>query len=272
MGAIIVLVIFLIALFIFLIFFIKYKLMKRYILKNFEINNVLIYGKRGKGKGVLTQYIIKERKKEYYSNLNFGYKFLKEIVPADLNVAPNTFENLINNNIVPIEKVFKENCDFYIDDVGNYLPSHMDSTLHKRYPSLPIFYSLSRHLYNSNVHGNAQTLIRIWKTLREQGDFYINCIGVVNLPFCLIVKFRTYEKYETANLNLLPMKKAFLNKHNKALYNQFVATHGEIKKGFFIISKRSIKYDTRAFHEKFFGVVAPKKERKSLFKRRRVGK
>ena len=88
------------------------------------------------------------------------------------------------------------------------LPSQYDTKLYKSYPSFPIFYALSRHLYNSNIHCNTQNLSRVWKALREQADFYIKCIEVKK-PFILglfgflRIDFICYDKYESANNSLL---------------------------------------------------------------------
>lgn len=233
---------------------------KKYLLRRFESNNTIVYGKKGTGKDVLFQYVINARKTAYLSNLNYGGNF-EEITAKDLDIPGNDYHNFIKNDILICDKVQRwEGLDSYISDVGIYLPCQYDSLLHREFKSFPIFYALSRHLYNMNIHVNCQNLERVWKAIREQADSFIRCRGVVSLPFCLVVFWTSYEKYSSASQCLEPYKKPFgINRFATAEQRQFEATNGEIIKGFSIISKNKIKYDTRAFHEKIFGFKAPLK-------------
>lgn len=118
-----------------------------------------------------------------------------------------------------------------------FLPCQYDYQLHKKYPSFPIYYALSRHLYNSNVHVNCQALSRVWKAVREQADGFIKCLNVIKLPFVLICKIRFYDKYETAYNNMLPLGSRILNPYSRANADQYQATHGEIKTRYYILLK-----------------------------------
>lgn len=231
------------------------------ILGAFNDNNVIVYGKKGCGKDMLFQYVINKRKQRYYSNVDFG-KDYQPFAFKDIELSNNTYENFINDNVVIEEKNEEmEGKDIYISDMGIVLPSQFDSLLHKVHPSLPIAYALSRHLWNNRIHGNTQALTRVWKSLREQADYYIKCRKAVSLPFFMLCFVCTYDKYESAEKNLLPMKKHFANKFNTAEYEQYVATNGEIKNGFYFVRKKTIHYDSRIYHKIIFGRVAPSRKK-----------
>lgn len=245
------------------VFLIRAWLTKRRIIQAFRSNNVLVFGKKGKGKDLIFQEVIATRKAPYLSNIDYGGKRLKEVWPNELSVTPNTYENFIANEVATLEKKDAwEDIDAYISDMGVILPSQMDSLLHKKFPSFPIYYALSRHLYNSNIHGNTQNLERAWKAIREQADYFVQARGVINLGFCLIVRTTEYDKYKSAVAELSPVKGGGLfnsfRKAETAIYN---ATNGFIKDGYLIVWKRHIKYDTRAYHEKIFGSKAPSKKK-----------
>lgn len=225
---------------------------KNRIVREFKHCNVIVFGKKGNGKDVLFQKVIDTRKDTYFANLDYGGDF-NIVSLKDISVSPNTYDDFINGKITKIDKnELMENKDIYISDGGIYLPSQYDTKLYKTYPSFPIFYALSRHLYNNNVHVNTQNLSRVWKALREQADYYIKCRGVLNLGFGLLVKTTEYEKYESALNGVEPIKALLFNKINKADIQQYVAKNGFIKKGFIFIFKKHIKYDTRAFSKIIF--------------------
>lgn len=224
------------------------------LLKEYFKSSVIVFGAKGKGKDLLFQKMIYlKRKKSYLANMTYGYKGIETPIRA-LNVEPNTYTEFIDGKIekIPKNKNF-EGLDYYLSDGGVYLPSQFDFQLHKKYKSLPIFYALSRQLYNMNIHINTQAITRLWKALREQGDKYIKCIGTIKFPTFIIVKIRMFNKYETAVSNLLPMKKGiFPSKDLRARIEQYNATHGEILERMFLIKKRHIKYDTRHFEKVIF--------------------
>lgn len=216
------------------------------IIYHFKKNNVIVCGHKGNGKDLLFQWVINKRHDYYYSNISYGGKH-KVISIKDISCSPNDYDSLINNKVEKTKHLFYEKKDFYISDAGNFLPAQMDSLLHRKYKSMPLYYSLSRHLYNSNVHMNAQSIERLWKIIREQADFFVCCKRTYHLPFFLIIKCITYDKYESAKANLLPLKTRLLNKQSKIQADLYRAQNGDIRKCFVIIPKKSIKYDTRAF-------------------------
>ena len=64
-----------------------------------------------------------------------------------------------------------------------------------------------------------------------------------------ITKFYTYDRYESAKQNLLPIKTRLLNKFSKAEADIYNATNGDIRKGYIFQFKHKLKYDTRAFEK-----------------------
>lgn len=232
----------------FLFFYIKNKININNMLWHFKNGNVIVSGKKGRGKDLLFQYVIYKRKDFYYSNINYGGT--RKIIPLSaVSCAPNTYDSFIKDNVEKTKHMFKEGKDIYISDGGSFLPSQMDSVLHKTYPSMPLYYALSRHLYNSNVHVNTQNLERVWKALREQADFYPVCKRVYKwLPGFLIIKVISYDKYDSAIKGLLPLNKR-MNKDSKNQFDLYIAQNGDIRKFYVFVSKRKIKYNTRAFEK-----------------------
>lgn len=246
----IIIIIFSILLLVFLCFAFIHTRKTNRILKNaFKENSVLVFGSKGKGKDLLFQKVIYLRKKEeYLSNISYGYK--GTVTPINcLSLDPNTYENFINDDISKVKKLDFEKKDYYLSDGGIHLPSQEDHYLHKRYKSLPLYYALSRQLYLQNIHVNTQCMSRLWKALREQADYYIKCRKKIVLPFMIICFITTYEKYSSAENELLPMRGRFFNKFSKAEVDQYEATNGLIENRFYIILKKHIKYDTRYFKD-----------------------
>lgn len=232
----------------FIAFIFRYVVFNRYILKNFKTCNVIVYGKKGTGKDLVFQKVINKRKDKYYSNISYGGKY-KHVSLKDVAIPKNTYINFINDKVEKCDRFFTEKKDIYISDIGIFLPSQMDSTLHKTFPSMPIFYALSRHLYNNNIHCNVQNIERGWKALREQADFFINTRYTIKLPFFLITKVVTYEKYQSAIQYLQPLNSRILNKYSKAKVDEYNAINGNIKIGYIIQRKSKLKYNTRAFEK-----------------------
>lgn len=263
MNTIIILILIIGAIFL-LVFLISAFLTKRRLIKTFRNNNVIVFGKKGTGKDLLTEEIISCRKAPYYSNIDYGGKCTL-IKADDMKLGKNTYNNFIKGVIEPTKKEWNENIDWYFSDVGIILPSQYDSILHKYYPSYPIFYALSRHLYNANVHVNTQNLERVWKALREQADSYIKTLKVIKLGFCFLIKTRQFDRYQSAVNDIRPIKHRLLNKYSKGDQDTYEASNGEIKEGWLIVWRWHIKYDTRAYHKIVFGEKAPK--RKTLMAR-----
>lgn len=251
-------VILLLALAIFLIFVLfKHFTTKARIKRAFIEGNVIVSGRKRYGKDILFQAVIKWRNEPYHANYNYGGQYT-HIDLKELELTPNTYDNFINGNIEQVKKDDTlEKSDIYISDAGIYLPSQADSKLHKVYPSLPITYALTGHLFANGIHCNAQRLERIWKALREQADYFIRIRKrALKLPFFFVVFTTEYEKYESAKQELNPLGSRLFNKYSKAEMDKFKAENGFIKNGFVIVPKRYLKYDTRAFHEIIYGYKA----------------
>lgn len=235
-----------------LIFCVRAHFFGKRIVREFKRCNVIVDGKKGTGKDVLFQYVINKRDEHYYSNISYGHKFT-QITPKDCSIAPNTYKEFISGQVVPLKQRFYEKEDFYFSDGGTFFPNYQDGILNNVYPSLPLMYALSRHVCDSNIHVNVQNCGRLWKKLREQADFFVHCVMTIKIPFFLIIRCYTYDKMESAIMNLRPVKRRMFNKYDKAEKDIYDATNGEIKAGFVIVRKKSIKYDTRAFEKMVYG-------------------
>lgn len=240
-----------------LIIFIRLRFVNlSYTAKQFARQNVIVCGKKGTGKDVLFSAVINFRKKKCYSNIDYGkYSIVKPV--AYLNTLPNTYDNLLQGKIETIEKNIDEKTDYYLSDGGIYLPSQYDIALCKNenYKSLPVFYALSRHLGNMNVHVNVQNINRLWIKLREHADYYIVCKGCLNLGFWVYLKTVHYENYDDCLNNKLPVRKWVKGENLKIEES----TRGHIEYRRYLIPKRYLTYDTRHFHKVFYGAPAPKK-------------
>lgn len=259
----VILVIGLIVLAIFLLFVVfRHFTTKKRIKNAFIDGNVVVSGRKRYGKDILFQAVIKWRKEPYFANYSYGGEYT-HIDLKELELTPNTYDNFIDGKIEKVKKNNKlEGKDIYISDGGIYLPSQADSKLHKTYPSLPITYALTGHLWANGIHVNTQRLERLWKALREQADYFVRIRKrVLKLPFIFVVFTTEYDKYESAKQELLPLGSRLFNKYSKAEKDKFRATNGFIKNGFVIVPKHYCKYDSRAFHEIMFGEKAPKKEK-----------
>lgn len=225
----------------------------RFIADRFRAGNVIVFGAKGKGKDLIFQKVIRLRKKPYFANVNYGYDY-NFIKLSELALGQNTYENFINDNVQVIEKNEQlEGADIYISDAGIYLPAQYHYLLDKKYKSLPIFYALSRHLYNNNVHVNTQALNRVWDKLREQADSYFKALKTVKICGLLFTKVRYYETYQVANENRAPMRRRFLNKYSKALGDEYEAYNGLVFDMWIVQLRRNVKYDSRYFHRVVFG-------------------
>lgn len=251
---------------VFLYFFFRNLSAKKYLKNAFTSNNTIVFGKKGKGKDLIFQEVINLRKKEiYHANTNYGHNF-KRCTPNDLALGENSYDKFIEDKIEILDKKNYpyENEDFYFSDAGVVFPSQYDNLLHKKYKTFPVAYALSRHLWHNNIHCNVQSLDRIWKPLREQADAYIKCNHAYKIPFYMVVSFTSYDKYSSAQQELLPLNAHLLNGQSKLNKEQFEATNGKIKKYLVFIPKRKIKYDTREYHKIIFGYQASRKGAKVL--------
>lgn len=238
-----------------LILYISHRIFISDLLREFDRSNTITFGKIGRGKGLTTQFVINHRKKPYYGNISYskvGDKKLIALLPTlkEVSTDDNDYKKIVEGHITKTPHKFVESSDIFIDDIGIYLPSYMDSLLYKYYPSMPILYAMSRQLYDMHIHCNTQSLERGWKALREQADFYIKACSTIKLfGFIFITKIITYDNYESAKKGVLPIKARLLNKYSKAEVDIYRAEHGEIKQGHIIQFKKSLHYDTRAFEK-----------------------
>lgn len=237
---------------------------KKFCAEKFNDNNTITAGRKGSGKDLFTQSVIsynatknKKTKHNYkvFSNIDYGFNSRK-IKISDLTVYPNNFKNLILGQYHLINKnVDFENAQVFISDAGIYLPSQYDNFLDKHFESLPVLYATSRHLYNMNIHLNSQRFGRLWLKLREQADHYFLTLKTRKIFNWFFVKVVYYEKYESALAEKLPISKVGItNKYNRADIEKFHAENGLIKQMWVVVNKRELFYDTRVFHELFFGV------------------
>lgn len=224
----------------------------------FSRSNVIVVGKKGRGKDSFFQMIIDRRKKPCYANIDYGkYSEVKPL--GDLNINPNTYEKIIADDITVIDKTQDENKDYYLSDGGIYLPSHFDSTLSKTYPTLPSYYALSRHLTNSNIHVNVQNIDRLWKKIREQADDYFKMLNCIYIGRLCIMSVRYYEEYNALVSGVRPFKCGLLaSAERQALKADFDSKNGLVKDMiiFYIMPKQH--YATRHFHKVLYGENAPK--------------
>jgi hypothetical protein len=249
-----------IVLIVFLLFLlVKSSLNMSYVVKVFKRNNVIVFGKKGTGKDMLFQSVINKRKETHYSNILYTKHKTLLLKISEISLYPNSYENLINDNVQKIDPNLKEKFDIYLSDGGTYLPSQYDYMLHKKYTSLPLFYALQRHLYNSNFHVNVQSLSRLWKPLRELADGYFKMERTIFIGPIFIMTFTFYDRYESAEQSLLPMPSKLLNAVNNGLAAQYKATNGIIKPMFIIGLKRKVYYDTRHFKKVFLNDNPTKK-------------
>ena len=231
---------------------------KKALIEAFENDNVIVFGKKGKGKDLIFNKTINARNRPAYANIPYNKLLCVEKDLSELSVAPNTFENIMDHNVVQIPKTLKEETDYYISDAGNYLPAQNSAQLVKKYPSFPTYYSLSRHLYKSNVHANTQELSRIWNLLREQAGRFIKAEKTVCLfGKFLITTFIVYDTYQSAASEIKPFKQHLLNGEQKALKSDFEAKHGLVKRYRIMQLTNHVYYDTRAFHKIIFGYNSP---------------
>lgn len=219
------------------------------VVRLFKRGNVAVCGLRGRGKDMLMANVVVRRRKPYISNVDYGGKF-NDLDFSLIDCGKNTYQNFISGDLKAYIFPYPDGTDVYISDVGVYLPAQYCNELNKRYPYLPVFMALSRHLGKCNVHYNVQALPRAWDKLREQVDQYINCRGCFVL-FGKIVfqKIRIYEQYDACVSNVPPLRLSWHFKESttdQVLKASYLASHGKIKTGYLFYINRS-KYDSRRF-------------------------
>ena len=219
------------------------------IVRMFKRGNVAVCGLRGRGKDMLMSNVVVRRRKPYISNVDYGGKF-NELDFSAIDCGKNTYNDFILGTLKPYTFPYPDGTDVYISDVGVYLPAQYCNELNKRYPYLPVFMALSRHLGKCNVHYNVQALPRAWDKLREQVDQYIDCRSCICLFGKIVIQhIRIYERYESCVNHVPPLRVGFHIKPDmtsEILQANYLASHGVIKSKWLFYINRS-KYDTRRF-------------------------
>lgn len=259
-GIIIAIVIGIIIAIIFIFRELRYKRDLTELALNFKKCNCIVFGRKGCGKDLIFNAVINKRKEVCFCNILYNRDYSIKRPIKYFNVEPNTYVSLLEDNITTIPKRIKENIDMYISDGGIYIPSNCDNDLCKRYPSLPIYYALSRHLGNMNIHINTQYLGRVWCKLREQADCYIKAVKTRKSLFgqSLITECIVYDTYKSAMAELLPYECGFFKSNEeKAKLEEFKARNGEIKRLIIKQKIKNINYDSRWGHKLIYGTYAP---------------
>lgn len=225
----------------------------------FSDANTIVFGLKGRGKDLIFNKAINARKVNCYANIPYNKLLCTTRDIRQFSVEPNTFINILNNDVKIIDKNNMESCDYYISDGGIFLPSQYSNTLIKMYPSLPIYYALNRHLTNSNIHINSQYLGRVWDKLREHAGYYIMAERTTKIFGFLITKFIVYDKYDSASAKLRPYKITGLLTHSESRANKedFESKHGYVKRFYIIQQTKHVYYDSRYFHRVFYGRPSP---------------
>ncbi|MEM0173880.1 MAG: hypothetical protein QXI16_05175 [Sulfolobaceae archaeon] len=255
-----------------------YAYMKNKQFINQASGNGIIYGGRGKGKGLLLNYRIYKDKTKPFCNVQYGNSELLTEPAEYLNsIEPLKVDDFINGTIKHIPKIEKyEKRNIYLDDVNVYMPNWVDAMLKKKYDSMPPMLAINRHLYDAFMIITTQDRERPYKLLKElQSDFSIKAIktyGWGHLWNCLpVLNYFVYTKYIYHELpkavDMLPfqamgvtnelMKTGYLTS-GQATKEVYEATNGVIKYGFVLQRKKIINYDTRYFHQVVYGRKAPK--------------
>ena len=242
-----------------LLFVLIMYLNRRNVVKFFRGGNVVVTGHKGHGKDVLfsfvTNYRSKTKKEQYISNVDYtANKNYHRFDFKLMSLGGNSYESFLTDKLIPYEYTSLEKADFYIADAGIYLPSTYHDVLIKRYGEVPLFYAIQRHIAESNTHVNIQNLNRLWDKLREQADYYIDCLSCkVFFRKFVIQKVVVYDTYESALQRLKPVKiprgLILRNKTAVAMNAIRVGDRGLIKKMTLISMLPKKPFNTRYFKE-----------------------
>lgn len=238
----------------------------RRIVELYETHSVNVCGMKGSGKDLLQGNVIARRKKPYISNVNYGGEYYP-FVYDDIDLKC-TCDNLIKGNVPFYEWKYPKGCDIYLSDCGIYFPSQYCNELNKKYPSVPIFSALSRHLARNSVHTNSQQCSRVWDKLREMQDVYIYCEWVFKPLLKLGIVLQQviiYDKYESAcarvkpcrvhmPLTLNPQARLTCETYLDNFYNQ----HGSVKRRLLLYVNKA-KYNSYFFEDLFKGGIKREK-------------
>lgn len=223
--------------------------------KCFEQGSVCVTGMRGRGKDMLMANIA-VRSEAHISNICYGEGY----IPLDYSKLDigNKPDDLVSGNIKPYEYPYPEGVNIFISDIGVYFPSQYFDYLNKKYPTLPMFLSLSRQIAGAEIFVNCQNLGRIWDKFREQSDCYIMCNRCKVIGNLVIQTVTIYDKYESALNRADPFwypqprfmasrEERRLWRNNRAMaYARFREEHGDVKRVTLVYLNKST-YDTRYF-------------------------
>lgn len=226
---------------------------KREIIRLFSNHSVLVCGEKGSGKDLLFGYVVRRRKRKYISNVDYGGVRIPFDPISQWSLGGNRLANLVEGTLTPYEYPYDDNIDYYISDGGCYFPCQENSLLNRRYPSVPLFAALSRHLGDCRIHMNVQSPNRIWDKLREQATRYI-WIEHSKLYFGKFVRMKLYlyERLSSCQDHVRPMRSGG-GKFGKAERRKSEQTYGMIRKHV-IWFKKNYQYDDRAFKALLKGV------------------
>lgn len=244
-------------------------------LKKHGQSNIIVFGGKGSGKSLLFQKLIIMESNRPLSNIDFGYNDIVNPHTYFQSIAPNDSKKMITNKLVIVNKnPLWEKRNYYFDDTNMFASNTEDAFLKQYFTSMNLFILGQRHFYDSCTILNAQSLDRIYKNLRElQLDGYISVqyqIGfnsrlISSLPIFkkyVFINYIYYKNYETARMGKLPYKEvAFLDKmmsaahvgSGRALEKIYNAENGKIYRSTVVLKKKSLKYDTRVYHQWLFG-------------------
>lgn len=245
---------------------------------NYAEGNTIIHGGRGKGKGILFQYLALKQS-EILSNVYFGTNtIITDPKQFFESIKPNTSKMMVEGTHQTVIKNDKwEGVPYLLDDTAVYFPNYLDNLLKSIYPSMSLMIPIQRHLYDSWTCLNVQDIERVYKVLRElQTDGYIKALKTMGkgyiwnrLPVLrkyMFTKWRYHEKIDSAINNVLPFSKlGLINRTSDPLYTTtasamkevYEGQNGVIVDGFIFLKKKHIYYDTRYFHKVLFGYSAP---------------
>lgn len=221
-------------------------------LSYFKRDSVCVFGKKGKGKDVLFNYAIKKEKIKPYSNYSYGGK--AEVISLKELDIKNTYEEAFSENWNKVANYkIREGSSIFISDAGVYLPSQYYNQLNKKYPSLPLYMAVSRHLSDTKVHYNTQSIGRVWDKLREQITYFIEANKTtVFFNHLSVTTCTVYDRVETAEKGVTPFKPSRTKgkEEIEAERLRFVADNGLVRRLKVVQWLKKDSFDSRFFKKK----------------------
>lgn len=223
------------------------------IIKLYERGNVSVSGNCGSGKDLLQANVITRRNKPYVSNVDYGGDYYP-LDFANLDCG-SSYDDFINGTTKGYTYPYPLGADVYISDCGIYLPAQYCNELNKKYPRLPTFFAIRRHVGRCNVHTNSQHLGRVWDKLREQSDTYIVCRSAKVIFGIVFQTITIYDRFNSAEMRIKPCRVSVPLMANREVRMQgdiardnFANTHGTVKNKLLIYRNKST-YDTHHFYK-----------------------